>query len=145
MSPSPSLLSRLFDRKSNLVPDSLTEALGSTFNEHELRSLSRLGTVVELEAGATLTTEGRPGREAIVIIDGSAAVSRGDEVIATVSTGAIIGEAALLSGEPRNATVVATTPLTIAALNSAEFSTLLSDCPRLDAHVQELAAQRSAA
>lgn len=142
MSTSPSLLSRLFDRN-NRVPDSLTEALGSKFNEHELRTLSRLGTIVELESGAVLTTEGRPGREAIVILDGSAAVSRGNEIVANVGAGAIIGEAALLSGEPRNATVVATSPLTIAALNSAEFSTLMSDCPRLAGHIRTLAEERS--
>lgn len=145
MSASTSLLSRLFDRKNSHVPDSLTEALGSTFNEHELRAIGRLGTVVELEIGAVLTTEGRPGREAIIVIDGSAAVTRGDDVIATVGAGAIIGEAALLSGEPRNATVVATTPVTIAALNSAEFSTLLADCPRIANHVRDLVAERAAA
>jgi len=145
MSSNPSLLSRLFAGKSNLVPDSLTEALGSQFNDHELKTISRLGTIVELDSGATLTTEGRPGREAIIIIDGTAAVSRGDEVLATVGTGTIIGEAALLSGEPRNATVVATSPLVIAAMNSAEFSTLLADCPRLDAEVRKLADERQTA
>lgn len=138
------MFSLLHRTKPAFIQPRIAEALLGTFSEYELGVLSRLGTIIELEEGAVLATEGRVGQEAVIVLDGSAAVSRGDDIVATVGVGAILGEMALLSGEPRSASLVATEPLTVIAMNRREFNTLLEQCPRLDKMVRALAESRSA-
>ena len=47
------------------------------------------------------------------------------KVVATLGEGDFFGEAALLTGEPRNATVVAKEDVTVYALGSDEFQTAI--------------------
>jgi CRP-like cAMP-binding protein len=138
------MFSLLHRTKPRFIQPRIADALLGTFSEYELGVLSRLGTIIELDEGAVIATEGRTGQEAVVVIDGTAAVSRNDEIVATVGVGTILGEGALLSGEPRNASLVATEPLTVIAMNRREFATLLDQCPRIDKMVHALAESRSA-
>lgn len=131
-----------FRKSTSSVPARAAKALDGDFSEHELKALGELGTLVELDAGAMLTVEGQVGREALVIVSGSAAVSRDDEVIANVGAGAIIGEGSLVLNQPRNASVVATTPVSAFVLNPREFVSLMHRCPRLNKITQQLAVQR---
>lgn len=126
----------------NKVSPELTRSVGAWFNEHELKTIDRLGTVVQLAEGAILTTEGRPGRETMLMISGSADVRRGDISVATVTAGDIIGEQAVLTGLPRNATLVASTSVRVVVFTSREFRSLLDVCPRLDVAVNELQSRR---
>ena len=54
-----------------------------------------------------------------------------DWASATLGPGDIMGELSILSGEPRTATVVADTDLTIESLNRREFMSLLDQDPRM--------------
>ena len=126
------------------VQADLAATLIHTFTSHELSMMSQLGTVIDLEPGSVFTTEGELGREALVILSGTAAVSRDDEAIGTVGPSEIVGEMSLLSGERRNATIVATTPVKVAVFTRREFHALLDSCPRLDRLVHRLADERSA-
>jgi len=128
-------------RKSTISPQ-LVEALSDRYSEHELRVIDRTGTVVTIDAGATFVTEGASGREALLILDGTAAVSRQGEAVATVGRGDIVGEAAILSGQPRNASLIATTELTAVVFSSREFVSLLDACPRLNTIVEETVEER---
>ncbi len=118
-------------------------ALNESFNDHELSSLSTLGTVVELPAGAVLAREGAVGQEAVVVISGTALVVRDTETIATAGPSTILGEIALLTGEARNASLIAETDLVISVLNRREFNSWLNECPRIERQVNDLAASRS--
>ncbi len=129
--------------KRNTASPTIENALSGRYNDHEMAAIDELSTIIELEAGQTFVREGAVGREALIIISGSAAVSRGVEIVATVGAGDIVGESALLTGQPRNATLVATSATKVAVLNPREFSSLLARCPRLEAEVKEIAAQRS--
>lgn len=133
----------MFTKKHNTASPTIEKALNSRYNEHEMVAIDELSTVVELSAGQTFMRQGATGQEAIIVLAGTAAVSRGDEVIATVGAGDIVGESALLTGQPRNATLVATEPLRVAVLNPREFSSLLSRCPRLEAEVKDVVKARS--
>lgn len=124
------------------IPAVAADALEGHFNDHELATMSSLGTLVDLDAGATLTVEGQVGREALVLVEGTAAVSRGDEIIATVGVGAVIGEGSLLLDQPRNATVVATSKVSAFVFNPQEFRSLVDQCPRFAQQVAQLAAAR---
>lgn len=128
---------------SNLSPERKT-ALTSQFNDFEIGQLVKFGTLVSLTAGSTLALEGAFGREVVVIVKGTAAVTRDGEHVATVGAGEIVGELAVLSGERRNATVVADTAVDAYVLTNQEFRSVLSNCPRLESRVAETAAKRLA-
>lgn len=117
-------------------------ALSESFNDHELSTLSSLGTVVELPAGSVLAHEGAVGQEAIVVISGTALVVRETETIATAGPSTILGEAALLTGDTRNASLIAETDLVVSVMNRREFSSWLDQCPRIERQVNDLAASR---
>lgn len=121
------------------------DVLKAKFNNDELEALSSLSTPVEVTAGTALMTEGSLGRQALVMIDGTASVIRDGEKIATIAAGEIIGEISLLTGERRNATVIADTDVTVYALSPREFTSLLARCPRLARRVATTAIHRLSA
>ncbi|MDG1086491.1 MAG: hypothetical protein P8P20_02040, partial [Acidimicrobiales bacterium] len=72
------------DTPQDFMPKRVTDALAANFNQHELVQLSRFGTPVDVAAGTTFTTEGTLGRQALVLVDGTASVMRDGEKIATI-------------------------------------------------------------
>jgi CRP/FNR family transcriptional regulator, cyclic AMP receptor protein len=112
------------------------------FSDDELNRVAELADDVEAEAGALLVDQGRVGLECYVILEGQAGVFTGDEHIATVGPGSMVGEMALVEHRPRNATVVAETPMRLLAFDTAHFKTLLSEMPKAHDRVMELLATR---
>ena len=131
--------------RSPAVNPALDEALGGLYNPYELRLIEQYGTNIPIAAGSTFVHEGAPGREVVLILSGTAVVSRQGEEIAAVGQGDIIGEQAVLSGQPRNASLIATTDLVAVVFSVREFVSLLEVCPRLEAKVNLLVKQRQAA
>ena len=76
-----------------------------------------------------MCTQGAAGREAFVIIDGTAAVLINGKKVATVGPGRCVGELALLDNGPRTATVVAETDVTALVIGVREFSSIIDDVP----------------
>ena len=94
------------------------------------RELARLLPYVddaELPAGYVLMEEGKPGREAFVIIDGEVEVAVHDQVLARLGPGEVIGEMSLLDHSPRSATVVASTPMRVLVLDPVGFRSILRE------------------
>src|SRR6266852_9524350 len=83
--------------------------LFSGFNEDELRRVAELSRIVEAPAGTVITQIGEPGDSFLVIIDGMAAVQTPVGAGSQLYPGDLFGEMSLLNGEPRSATIVATT------------------------------------
>ncbi len=133
------------NRSKTRIHPTLATSIDAAFNEHELSVLSRLSTIITLETGTTIITEGTPGREAVVLVSGTAAISRDGEPVAVADAGTILGEASLLTGEARNATVVATSDVQVAALSVRDFDEFLRTCPRVARIVNELLDTRQAA
>jgi len=71
-------------------------------------------------------------------------VRRDGEVIAVRGPGTFFGEMALLLDRPRNASVVATTDMTIEVIDRQDFRRLLDEFPDLHAPLLEATAQRLA-
>ena len=114
------------------VPDS---ALFAGCTPRERRNLQRLGTAVRVEPGATLTPEGRPGKEFFVVKEGEATCSvRGSER-ARFQTGDFFGEMALLDGGPRTATVTAETSMDLLVYSFVEFRTMLDSSASIQRHL----------
>jgi CRP/FNR family transcriptional regulator, cyclic AMP receptor protein len=110
----------------------LTEIpLFSACSKRELQTVSGLTTALTIPAGKVVTSEGQPGREFVVILEGKATVSISGTEIATLGRGDFFGEIALLDGGPRTATVIANTDLVARVISHAEFSQMLEDVPTM--------------
>lgn len=103
----------------------------SELSKKELKAVSRLMTRVDIKDGATLTRQGEPGREFMIIADGTAKVEIDDETVAHLGPGDFLGELAVISGTPRTATVIATSPMEVEVLNRREFMSLLDESSSL--------------
>jgi CRP-like cAMP-binding protein len=118
--------------------------LFSGLSKKDLRQVSRLTTRLTVPAGRELVRQGGLGREFFIVLEGAVNVVIDGEVIAECGSGDLFGEIALLEGQPRNATVVATDDVVIDVIGRAEFSTLLADRPEIDKKIRAAMAQRLA-
>ena len=105
--------------------------LFSACNRKELQKIAKGSDELKVEAGKVLTEQGRSGHEAFVIVSGEAAVEVNGKRLATLGPGAHFGELALLDGQPRTATVTATTDMTVLVISQREFFSLLDEVPGL--------------
>lgn len=112
------------------------------FTSDELSRVLQLAEDVEAEAGAVLIDQGRVGQECFVILEGEAGVYVSGEHVATNGPGSMIGEMALVEHRPRNATVVAETPMRLLAFDTRAFKTLLEEMPKAHDRVMEILAAR---
>ena len=110
----------------------------------QLAAVDGLVTTIDVAAGRTLIRQGESGREFFVVVEGEAEVVRDGEVIAVRGPGTFLGEIALLLDQPRNASVVARTPMTIDVIDRQDFRRLLDEFPDLHAPLLEATARRLA-
>jgi CRP-like cAMP-binding protein len=107
----------------------------------DLAAIDRLGVTVDLPAGRTLCSEGTPGKEFFVLLAGFVDVCTAFGTAALLRPGAWFGEAALLDGAPRRATVTTRTPVTVIVFGKREFNALLAVKPRIRAQLEQTTAQ----
>lgn len=134
----------MFTRKRNLHPSLLASELAVTVPVSELEQLDRLATTLNIAAGEEIVHADAFGRECFVVIDGEFSVQLGDHSI-RVGPGAVIGELALLTLKPRNASVTASVDSSVYVLNRSEFATVLDTCPKFSRLVLDGAVRRTAA
>ncbi len=103
----------------------------SELSKRELKAVARLMTELDVKEGATLTRQGEPGREFMIISSGTAKVEIDDVTVAHLGPGDFLGELAIISGTPRTATVTATSPMILEILNRREFMSLLDESAAL--------------
>jgi CRP-like cAMP-binding protein len=85
--------------------------LFSGFNEDELRRVAEHSRIVDAPAGTVITQIGDAGDSFFIIVDGTAAVRTPVGAGSQLMPGDCFGEMSLVDGEPRSATIVATTDL----------------------------------
>jgi len=108
----------------------------------ELDLLQRAVTQLDVPAGRTLAQQGSLGREFVVIVEGTAAVTRDGTQLAVLGPGAFFGEMSLLEGKPRAATVTTLEPTKVLVLTAAEFSTVVTTMPSVDRKMLSVLASR---
>jgi CRP/FNR family cyclic AMP-dependent transcriptional regulator len=74
-------------------------------SKDDLKALAEAGRVVTLPDGWAFVQEGTPADAAYILLSGEANVLVGRTIVATLGSGAIIGEMAYLDGGQRHATV----------------------------------------
>ncbi|HXY92899.1 MAG TPA: cyclic nucleotide-binding domain-containing protein [Acidimicrobiia bacterium] len=92
--------------------------------------------------GQRLSTEGGAGYFFFVIESGTATVSHGDAVVATLGPGDFFGEAAILETTRRTATVTAATDMVLLEMFGADLAVLNAELPTVHAAIEAAMAQR---
>lgn len=99
--------------------------------DDELRRIAAISEIVERPAGTVLTEIGRPGDSFFVVIDGHVSVETPIGTGDPLQPGDFFGEMSLLDGEPRSATIRATTDVRLLVVDRFHFSRLLNEAPDL--------------
>jgi CRP/FNR family cyclic AMP-dependent transcriptional regulator len=110
----------------------------------ELKEIAMLADEIDLREGKEMTRQGAPGREFFVLLEGTADVKKNSRRVNTLGPGDFFGEIALVSREPRTATVIATSPVRALVITDWSFRQLLDDAPRVKTKVMEAMAERLA-
>ena len=105
--------------------------LFSALSKRDLQTIAKASNEITRKAGSVLVDQGDAGREAFVIIEGTATVKRNGRKVGVLGPGAAIGELALLDHGPRTATVTADTDLTALVLSAREFGGVIEQVPGL--------------
>jgi CRP-like cAMP-binding protein len=105
--------------------------LFSACSKKELQAVARATDQLVLPAGKVLCEQGATGREAFVLVEGTAEVRINGKKVATVGPGSCVGELALLDHGPRTATVVAETDVTALVIGIREFGAILDEVPSM--------------
>ena len=100
--------------------------LFKTLTPRQLTDVAEKMTKRHYAAGETIIREGEPGEEFFLVSDGEVEVIRADREVARLRPGDFFGEVALISGEPRNATVVAVDEVDTYVLGKDDFQTALA-------------------
>jgi CRP/FNR family cyclic AMP-dependent transcriptional regulator len=103
-------------------PNRLTAIpLFSQLSPDEAKRLAAFATETSIAEGQILMKQGDYSTELIAIEEGTADVIRDDKKLASLKEGDLIGEMGLLSREPRNADVIATSPMRVIKLTHWEI------------------------
>jgi CRP/FNR family cyclic AMP-dependent transcriptional regulator len=115
--------------------------LFADLSDEEAARLAAFATETSVAQGQILMKEGDYSTELIGIEDGTARVEQGGREIAVLGKGDLIGEMGLLSHEPRNATVIAASPMFVFKLTHWEVRRMSEDTV---ARIEKIVEKRAA-
>lgn len=123
-----------------------TRVLGAIDAEGR-RRLIDAAEKLHFEHGQEVVREGEPGDALYIIVDGRAAVLVDDlgnsKEVAELSDGALFGEMAVITAQPRSATVVARGQLNVLRIPRQVVLDVLADYPRLKEIIAKLGVART--
>ena len=101
----------------------------SACSTEELLRVAKVCAFRDATSGEAVVVEGEPGTEFFVILKGEALVGRGGVEVGRLGPGDFFGELALFDPAPRNATVTAQGPVSLAVLSKGAFHRVLEEAP----------------
>jgi putative ABC transport system ATP-binding protein len=100
--------------------------LFKTLTPRQLTDIAEKMSKRHYDAGETILRTGDPGEEFFLVSDGEVEVVRADREVARLGPGDFFGEVSLITGEPRNATVVAQKAVDAYVLGKTDFEAALA-------------------
>jgi CRP/FNR family cyclic AMP-dependent transcriptional regulator len=117
--------------------------LFSDLDKAQLKRIAQISDEVDVREGAELLHEGSFAHEFMVIEKGHADVIRQGEKVAELAPGDFLGEIAALDRGQRNATVVATTPMTLIVMTDRDLRHIASEMPAVARFLEAVAKART--
>lgn len=111
-------------------------------DDQTLDVIASLASEVSVPEGKDLVREGDFSYDLLAIEDGTASVTRGGESVADLGPGDIIGEVGVIERSQRNATVTATSPMMLVALDRWDVKRLAKQAPTAMDQLKELVEAR---
>ncbi len=108
-------------------------------SKDDLAVLATAGDRVTIRAGRELFHEGDSASETAVVVDGQVEVRHGDEVVATLGPGEVVGELAVLDHAKRNADVVAAVDTELLVFHASGLSRSMEESKPLRDFVMQAA------
>jgi CRP/FNR family transcriptional regulator, cyclic AMP receptor protein len=99
----------------------------SELSPEEAKRLAAFATETSIAEGQMLMKQGDYSTELIAIEEGTADVLRDGDKVASLKSGDLIGEMGLLERRPRNADVIATSPMRVIKLTHWEIRRMSED------------------
>lgn len=116
--------------------------LFSHCSDKELAALAEAFEEVTFPEGKVICRQGRLDWQCVVVGEGSAEVVVDGQAVGSVGPGEAIGEIALLTREPRTATVTTKTPMTAYVVEGRRFEAMLEAMPNVAVLLSRTLAQR---
>lgn len=95
-------------------------------NPEDVHKILSKGRTMSMEKGQTIFHKGTTGNTMFVVLGGSVALLDGKQHLATLRTGDMFGEMALINNEPRSASAVAAENCTLFVLEETTFQKLMT-------------------
>lgn len=105
-------------------------------------AISKLAAEVSVPDGKELVREGDFSYDLIAIEEGTARVHHGEETVAELGPGDVVGEIGVLERSQRNASVTATSPMMLVTLTGWDVRKLRKQVPDAVTRLEELVAAR---
>lgn len=101
-----------------------------------IEALAGAGPELHVPQGWPLAVQGDRSTTAYVVLAGTLVVSRDGQEVGRIGPGELAGELGLLRNQPRNATLVAATPVRVMALDRDTFQAHRRTTPALRDHLE---------
>ena len=115
----------------------------SELDDESLEAISKLAAEVSVPEGKELVHEGDYSYDLIAIEEGTAKVHHGDETVAELGPGDVVGEMGVLERQQRNASVTATSPMMLVTLTGWDVRKLRKQAPEAVEALQRVVAERA--
>jgi CRP-like cAMP-binding protein len=119
-----------------------TIPLFASLSKKHVSHVARCADEVDVDEGKHLVNEGAFAYEFFAIEEGTAEVRHGEECVANLGPGDIFGEVGALGHLQRNATVVATSPMTLIVMGSQELRVIANEMPEVADQLRATIAER---
>ena len=127
------------ERRLQLIP------LFAELSKSERREVASHADEVDISEGKRLIAEGSLSYEFFAITSGTADVTVDGHAVAELGPGDIVGEMGVIANARRNATVTATSPMTIAVMTARDLRHIEREMPKVHDRLQAAVDERSAA
>ena len=106
-------------------------SLFSSCSSKDLDKILKAGDQILAKPGQVIIDQGQTGREAFVIMSGTATVKRNGKKVTILGPGSVVGELSLLDHGPRTATVTCDEECDLLVIQQRHFLAVLDSVPAL--------------